>query len=279
MALYAIGDVQGCNDELGRLLEILKFSEDRDQLWFAGDLVNRGPDSLGVLRRVKSLGAAAIVVLGNHDLHLLAAARGGARLRNGDTLDAVLEAADRDALLDWLAARALIHHDPELGITLVHAGLPPQWDIVAALGCGHEFQAALAQHPTQVLKTLYGDLPDLWSESLTGTDRLRFIANCLTRLRYVHRGGRLALRVKGAPHKGEAKHLSPWFSAPEARWRHHDPTKSQVVFGHWSTLGFFRDTNVTGLDTGCVWGGSLTALRLDVPDARPVSVACGATRP
>jgi bis(5'-nucleosyl)-tetraphosphatase (symmetrical) len=275
MALYAIGDVQGCNVELGALLELLKFSSDRDHLWFAGDLVNRGPDSLGVLRRIRGLGAAATVVLGNHDLHLLAAARGAGRLRSGDTLDAVFEARDGATLLDWLAAQPLIHHDPALGLTLVHAGLPPQWDLNTALRCGREFEAALARNPAEIFDELYGDLPDLWSESLTGPARLRFIANCLTRLRYVDRGGRLALRAKGAPHKAESMNLLPWFSVPQARWR-----GSHVLFGHWSTLGFFRDSAVTGLDTGCVWGGRLTALRLDVPDAKPVSVACrSATRP
>lgn len=269
MALYAIGDVQGCDAELGALLRALRFSADRDRLWFVGDLVNRGPDSGGVLRRIRALGAAATVVLGNHDLHLLAVALGGARRRGGDTLDELLGATDRDVLLDWLLGRPLIHHDPALGLTLLHAGLPPQWDLALALRCGREFEAALRRDPAQVFETLYGDLPDTWSDSLSGTDRLRFIANCLTRLRYVHPGGRLALRAKGAPHKSEAKQLIPWFTAPGARWH-----GSRVVFGHWSTLGFFRNSAVTGLDTGCVWGGGLTALRLDVPDAEPVSVAC-----
>jgi bis(5'-nucleosyl)-tetraphosphatase (symmetrical) len=269
MALYAIGDVQGCDAELGSLLRLLRFSPDRDRLWFVGDLVNRGPDSAGVLRRIRALGEAATVVLGNHDLHLLAVAFGAVRLRNGDTLDGLLEGADRHALLDWLLARPLIHHDPGLGLTLVHAGLSPQWDLPAALRCGRELQAARASDPAACFADLYGDLPDLWSESLAGADRLRFIANCLTRLRYVHAGGRLALRAKGAPHKGGSRDLIPWFSAPAAAWH-----GCRVVFGHWSTLGFFRNPEVIGLDTGCVWGGSLTALRLDVPDAEPLSVAC-----
>lgn len=273
MALYAVGDVQGCDAELGALLRALRFSPDRDHLWFVGDLVNRGPDSAGVLRRIRALGAAATVVLGNHDLHLLAVAFGAAKLRGGDTLDELLGAADRDALLDWLLARPLIHHDPQLRLTLLHAGLPPQWDLATALRCGREFEAALARDPKRVFDRLYGDLPDLWDESLTGAERLRFTVNCLTRLRYVYHGGRLALRAKGAPRSSGTRDLLPWFAAPGARW-----SGSRVVFGHWSTLGFFRNAAVTGLDTGCVWGGSLTALRLDVPDAQPVSVPCRGSR-
>lgn len=270
MALYAIGDVQGCDRELGELLDSLDFSSDRDRLWFVGDLVNRGPDSLGVLRRVHALGAAAIVTLGNHDLHLLAAALGGARLRRGDTLDAVLRAKDRDVLLDWLMHRPLLHTDPERNLVLLHAGLPPQWTLQTAAGCARELEHALRFEPEKLFANLYGDTPDVWDPALDGMERLRFIANCLTRLRYVDDQGRLALKAKGAPKKTAAP-LTPWFEARGARWR-----GPQIVFGHWSTLGFFRDGNVCGLDTGCVWGGSLTALRLDVPRAKPVSIACAA---
>jgi bis(5'-nucleosyl)-tetraphosphatase (symmetrical) len=273
MALYAIGDVQGCDAELGELLNQLNYSADRDQLWFVGDLVNRGPESAGVLRRIRALGAAATVTLGNHDLHLLAVARGGAPQRSGDTLDEILAAPDREVLLDWLAARPLMHHDAAAGLCLLHAGLPPQWDIATAEGCAREFEAALKADPAALFATLYGDLPDLWNARLAGAGRLRYVANCLTRLRYLHPDGRLALRAKGAPHKGEAKSLIPWFAVPGARWR-----GTRIVFGHWSTLGFFGNADVIGLDTGCVWGGSLTALRLDVSDAKPVSVGCRARR-
>lgn len=272
MALYAIGDVQGCDEELGELLDILDFSPDRDRLWFVGDLVNRGPYSLRVLRRVRALGPAAIVTLGNHDLHLLAVALGGARVRSGDTLEELMEAPDRDVLLEWLINRPLMHEEASLGLVLLHAGLPPQWDLPTAAACARELEHALRRDPRRLFDRLYGDQPDRWDAALKGTDRLRFITNCFTRLRYLDAEGRLILRAKGAPGKmGELK-LIPWFEARNARWR-----GVRIVFGHWSTLGFYRNADVIGLDTGCVWGGTLTALRLDVPDARVVSVGCRAS--
>ncbi len=269
MALYAIGDVQGCDAELAALLSTLKFSADRDSVWFVGDLVNRGPDSLKVLRRIRAMGDAATVTLGNHDLHLLAVAYGGARLRDDDTLDAVLGAPDRALLLEWLGSRSLLHEDPNLNVCMVHAGLAPQWDLPLARECAHELERALKRDPEKLFRRLYGDQPDRWDDVLEGEERLRFIANCLTRLRYLDAEGRLVLRAKGSPKKAQSKALIPWFEAPGARWR-----GSRIVFGHWSTLGFFNNADVTGLDTGCVWGDRLTALRLDVPDARPVQVAC-----
>jgi bis(5'-nucleosyl)-tetraphosphatase (symmetrical) len=273
MALYAIGDVQGCDTELGALLGALKFSADRDSLWFVGDLVNRGPDSLKVLRRIRALGDAATVILGNHDLHLLAVAYGGARLRDDDTLGTVLAAPDRAVLLDWLSSRPLMHEDAQLNACMVHAGLAPQWDVTLARECAHELERALRSDPVKLFDRLYGDQPDRWDDALEGEERLRFIANCLTRLRYLDTEGRLALRAKGSPKKAQSKSLIPWFEARDARWR-----GSRIVFGHWSTLGFFSNADVTGLDTGCVWGDRLTALRLDVPDAKPVQVACALPR-
>ncbi len=269
MALYAIGDVQGCDTELGALLNALSFSADRDSLWFVGDLVNRGPESLKVLRRIRALGDAATVILGNHDLHLLAVAYGGARLRSDDTLDAVLAAPDRGALLEWLQERPLLHEDDGLNVCMVHAGLAPQWDLSRARDCAHELEKALRRNPERLFARLYGDQPDRWDDGLEGEERLRFIANCLTRLRYVDADGRLMLRAKGSPRKNQSKSLIPWFEARAPRWR-----GSRIVFGHWSTLGYFSNDDVTSLDTGCVWGGRLTALRLDVPDAKPVQVAC-----
>ena len=269
MALYAIGDIQGCDRELARLLESLNFSKDRDHVWFVGDLVNRGPDSLGVLRRIRALGAAATVVLGNHDLHLLAVVLGGARTRSGDTLEAVLQARDRGALVDWLITRPVLHWDSERHLALIHAGLPPQWDLSTAQGCARELERALRTQPELLFASMYGDKPDLWDASLQGPDRLRFIANSFTRLRYVDAEGRLVLRAKGSPKKAAAAALVPWFAASNALWH-----GSRVVFGHWSTLGFHQDANVIGLDTGCVWGGHLTALRLDTADARPICVPC-----
>jgi bis(5'-nucleosyl)-tetraphosphatase (symmetrical) len=269
MALYAIGDIQGCDGELGNLLQTLKFSADRDRLWFVGDLVNRGPESLQTLRRIRALGDAATVTLGNHDLHLLAVAFGYARLRSDDTLNDILGAPDRDALLEWLITRPLLHEDASLNLCLLHAGLAPQWDVPTARACAREFEGALRANPRAVFAQMYGDEPDRWDDSLAGADRLRFIANCLTRLRYVDAEGRLALRAKGSPEKANKKSLIPWFDAEHARW--HGP---RIVFGHWSTLGYFRNAHVTSLDTGCVWGGSLTALRLDAAGAAPVQVGC-----
>jgi bis(5'-nucleosyl)-tetraphosphatase (symmetrical) len=271
MALWAIGDVQGCDSELEALLEAMRFSEDRDRVWFVGDLVNRGPASLKALRRVRALGAAATAVLGNHDLHLLAVAHGCARLRSDDTLTDILDAPDRDRLLGWLIERPLLAEDRALNLCLLHGGLPPQWDLATARGCAREFEQALSRNPEKMLKNMYGDKPDRWDAALKGAERLRYIVNCFTRLRYVDADGRLELHAKGSPKKAQRDSLIPWFEAADARWR-----GSRLIFGHWSTLGFFQNSDVIGLDTGCVWGGSLTALRLDPPAAAPVQVPCQA---
>jgi bis(5'-nucleosyl)-tetraphosphatase (symmetrical) len=269
MALYAIGDVQGCDAELEALLKAIRFSIDRDQAWFVGDLVNRGPASLKVLRRVRAMGDAATITLGNHDLHLLAVAHGCASLRSGDTLTDLLAAPDRDILLDWLLGRPLLHEDSMRNLCLLHAGLPPQWDMTAARSCAREFERALQNDPETLFNQMYGDTPDRWKDDLTGAERLRFIVNCFTRLRYVDAGGRLALHAKDAPRKARHESLIPWFEAVNAGWR-----GTRIVFGHWSTLGFFSNPDVIGLDTGCVWGGSLTALQLDAPNAAPVCIDC-----
>jgi len=272
MATYAIGDVQGCCDELETLLGKLAFDPSRDRLWFVGDLVNRGPRSLDVLRLVRRLGDAAVTVLGNHDLHLLAIARGAAHLRPADqTLEPVLEAPDRDALLDWLQARPVLHHDPALGVTMVHAGLPPQWDIPLARSCAAELETALrGEHSGRLFADMYGNHPDLWDDELEGSDRLRFITNALTRLRVCDRGGHLLLKHKGPPAKMPANAI-PWFQVPGRR-----SAGSRIVCGHWSALGYHDGDGVLALDTGCVWGGRLTAQRLDAP-APPIAVP--STRP
>jgi bis(5'-nucleosyl)-tetraphosphatase (symmetrical) len=267
MALFAVGDVQGCDAELEALLKSLRFSPDRDRIWFAGDLVNRGPDSLKVLRRVRDLGDAATTVLGNHDLHLLAVAFGEARLRSDDTLDEILAAPDRDLLLEWLLHRPLLHEDRVLNLCLLHAGLPPNWDIAAVRNCAREFEQALRLDPKKLFRQMYGDKPDRWDDALSGAERLRFIVNCFTRLRYLDPQGRLVLGAKGVPKKSQRDSIIPWFDAPNALWR-----GQRMVFGHWSTLGFFQNADVISLDTGCVWGGSLTGLRLDVPGSVPVSI-------
>jgi bis(5'-nucleosyl)-tetraphosphatase (symmetrical) len=223
---------------------------------------------------VRALGDAATVVLGNHDLHLLAVAYGCARLRSDDTLTDILNAPDRDRLLEWLVERPLLAEDRALNLGLLHAGLPPQWDLPTARSCAREFEEALRRNPEKLLKQMYGDKPDRWDSALKGPERLRYIVNCFTRLRFVDAQGRLELHAKGSPKKAQRESLIPWFEAAEARWR-----GSRLVFGHWSTLGFFQNADVVGLDTGCVWGGSLTALRLDPPAAAPIQVACKARAP
>jgi len=267
MAVHAIGDVQGCAVELDALLAELDPGA-HDRLWFVGDLVNRGPDSLGVLRRVMELGNAATVVLGNHDLHLLAIARGNARFKSGDeSLHAVLDAPDREQLLDWLQSRPLLHHDAQLAYTMVHAGVPPQWSLDTARRCAAEVEQQLrGEESGGFLARMYGDQPDLWREDLAAPERLRFTVNCLTRLRVVDREGRLHLRFKGPLHALPAN-LVPWFRARGRRTR-----DDRIVCGHWSALGYVAEENVLGLDTGCVWGGLLTAQRIDVTSP-PVSIA------
>ena len=269
MTTYAIGDIQGCHDELRALVTQLGFKADRDQLWFTGDLVNRGPRSVEALRYVRSLGDNAITVLGNHDLHLLALAFGSKRkLKSLDTLDDVLDAKDRDALLEWLLTRPLAHFDAQRGDLLVHAGLVPQWNAATAVALANEVEAALRKDPRALFDEMYGDKPDQWSDSLKGADRLRFAINVLTRVRVCTKEGRTDLKTKG-PAKDIRLPWRPWFE-----WEHRETRDVRVIFGHWSALGLVRANGVVGLDTGCVWGGALTALDLDTNDANPVSTPC-----
>jgi bis(5'-nucleosyl)-tetraphosphatase (symmetrical) len=264
MYTYAIGDIQGCYTELQRLLEVIHFNPNQDTLWCTGDLVNRGPNSLEVLRFFKQLGNRAIVVLGNHDLHLLAVAQGHTdHLHAKDTIMSVLQAPDCVELINWLRHRPFLHHDADLGFTLVHAGLPPQWDLLQARQCACEVEEALRGPKHQkYLANLYGDAPDKWTNNLTGWHRLRFITNCFTRLRYCHaKSGKLALKKKGSPNMDKNPnsegHL-PWFLVPNRASQN-----SRIIFGHWSTLGYHAGNGVYALDTGCLWGGTLTALRLE----------------
>jgi bis(5'-nucleosyl)-tetraphosphatase (symmetrical) len=268
VARYAIGDIQGCCDELKTLLAQLEFSPDRDELWFVGDLVNRGPQSLETLRFVRSLGAAATVVLGNHDLHLLALAYGSKRKpRDGDTLDAVLSAPDRDQLLEWLLGRPLVVFDEPRGDLLVHAGLASEWTPRFAAKLAREVEAILRDDPRTLFDSMYGNKPDRWSDQLRGMDRLRFAINAFTRMRFCAKTGEIDLKTKGAPGE-QPEHLLPWFDMPGRA-----SANVRVVCGHWSTLGFKRRRDLLALDTGCVWGGQLTAVNLDA-DEPPVQLAC-----
>jgi bis(5'-nucleosyl)-tetraphosphatase (symmetrical) len=268
MAVYAIGDLQGCYDEFRTLLDLLAFDPAHDRVWLTGDLVNRGPGSLAALRYVKALGRCASVVLGNHDLHLLAAAAIPERgLRRGDTLDEVLAAPDRDELLDWLSLQPLLHHDAGLGWTMVHAGLPPQWDLATATACATEVAVAMRTDPAGFYRAMYGNKPDCWSDDLQGDDRLRFTINSMTRLRVVDGDGRLLLKYKGGL-DDVPRGAVPWFRAAGRR-----TAAERIVFGHWSALGYLDSHGVVSLDSGCVWGGALTAVRLDAA-APPVQLAC-----
>ena len=273
MTTYAIGDIQGCYDELQALLDVLKFDFRNDTLWLTGDLVNRGPRSLEVLRFVKSLGECAITVLGNHDLHLLAVANGHADRKKDDTLAPVLEADDRDELLQWLRSRPLMHHDEIRNISLIHAGLAPQWSLQDAVQCAREVESELqSDNYNEFLARMYGNQPDRWATDLKRWERLRFSVNCFTRLRYVNGNGRLKLKTKGAS-GSQAEGCVPWFQAPKRK-----TSKEKLVFGHWSTLGFYDADNVIGIDGGCIWGGQLTAVNIDsvisARETQPLCVQC-----
>jgi bis(5'-nucleosyl)-tetraphosphatase (symmetrical) len=268
MARYAIGDIQGCCDELKALLGRCHYSADRDEIWFVGDLVNRGPQSLETLRFVRSLGASATVVLGNHDLHLLALAYASKRkAKDGDTLAEILAAPDRDQLLEWLLGRPLAVFDEPRGDFLVHAGLAPEWTPRAAAKLAREVEAVLRDDPRSLFDAMYGNKPDRWSETLRGMDRLRFVINAFTRMRFCRDDGSVDLKAKGAPGE-QPENLVPWFDMPGRK-----SADVRVVCGHWSTLGYRRRPDLLALDSGCVWGGALTAVNLDA-DEPPVQLAC-----
>lgn len=256
MSTYAIGDVQGCYDQLRRLLDRLAFDSRRDRLWFVGDLVNRGPQSLETLRFVRSLGGTAITVLGNHDLHLLVVAAGFAKAHRSDTLDAVLSAPDRDELLTWLRHQNMMH--VEQGYALVHAGLLPQWSIAQALALAREVERALrGEGHLEFMRRMYGNEPARWRDDLAGFDRLRVITNAMTRMRLCTADGAMEFTHKTGlanPPPG----FMPWYDAPQRANR-----DTAIVFGHWAALGLIVRADVIALDSGCVWGRELSALRLD----------------
>ncbi|WP_035383247.1 symmetrical bis(5'-nucleosyl)-tetraphosphatase [Ferriphaselus sp. R-1] len=265
MATYAIGDLQGCYNEFRHLLERIDFDPARDRLWLVGDLVNRGPGSLEVLRFVRALGDAAITVLGNHDLHLLAVGAGVADLSRGDTLDELLRAPDRDELLHWLRRQRLLH--AEGGHVLVHAGLLPSWTVGQAVALAHEVEQALrGDDYASFLSCMYGNKPMGWSDELTGCKRLRVITNAFTRMRVCTPQGEMEFKFKGETHQIPAGYL-PWFEVPGRASR--DAT---IVVGHWSALGLRVMPGLIALDTGCLWGGPLSAVRLE--DGALFQVGC-----
>jgi bis(5'-nucleosyl)-tetraphosphatase (symmetrical) len=265
MATYAIGDLQGCFDPLRNLLGAIGFREADDRLWFVGDLVNRGPQSLEILRFVKSLQKNAISVLGNHDLHLLMVAEGQTKQHRKDSLDAILAAPDRDELLAWLRALPLMHVDGEYA--MVHAGLLPSWSIAKALDLARETEHALQGSEWRGLTAhMYGNHPDHWDDALAGYDRLRVVINAMTRLRICTPDGRMEFS-----HKGRIEDIPrgyvPWFAVPGRK-----SADTTIVCGHWSALGLRAETNLMALDSGCLWGRQLTAVRLE--DRRIFQVPC-----
>ena len=264
--VLAIGDLQGCADALDRLLEAARFDPARERAWFCGDLVNRGPSSLAALRRVRALGEAAVTVLGNHDLHLLAVAAGVRRPHRSDTLDDILRAPERDALIDWLRHRPLAHAEGDL--LMVHAGVLPAWSAARTLELAAEVERVLrGEHWRAFLADMYGNEPAAWDDGLQGAARLRVIVNALTRMRFVTPDGAMEFDTKEGAAGAPPGHV-PWFDAPGRR----TAGSATVVFGHWSTLGLVMRPDLIALDTGCVWGGRLSAVRL--PQRAVVQVDC-----
>ena len=257
MATYAIGDLQGCYDPLRTLLDRVQFDPARDRLWLTGDLVNRGPQSLECLRFVKSLGEAAITVLGNHDLHLLAVWSGSERRKRKDTLDAILDAPDGDELCDWLRRQPMAHYDAARNSLMTHAGIPPQWSLTQTLALAAELESTLRSDDYRdFFAQMYGNKPAVWDDELRGIERLRLITNYLTRMRFIDREGRLEFEHKSSPDDAP-KGFKPWFEYPR-------PDSVRILFGHWAALeGRLRNQQFVALDTGCVWGGCLTAFDLD----------------
>lgn len=255
MAIYAIGDIQGCYDALRRLLDRIDFNPVVDQLWLAGDLVNRGPHSLETLRFVMGLADSAVTVLGNHDLHLIATALSLGKVGKKDTLSPILKAPDCDELISWLRHRSLFHRDA--GFCMLHAGLPPQWDLTLTEKMARLVERAI-QGPDhfRFFASMYGNKPTRWSDDMSQNEQLRFAVNCFTRLRYCDVDGEIDFVHKGPPGSQPA-HLMPWFMVPNRK-----TADLRIIFGHWSTLGFHAGNNVFGIDTGCLWGGQLTALKL-----------------
>ncbi len=260
MATYAVGDLQGCLTPLRCLLQRVAFDPTQDRLWLVGDLVNRGPQSLETLRYLYAMRDCLTCVLGNHDLHLLAVAHDIERLKKSDTLREILEAPDRDQLLDWLRRQKLVHYDAERDIALVHAGIPPQWSLKQALQRAAEVEEALRDDSRLplFLDGMYGNQPTRWSSELHGASRLRVITNYFTRMRFCSADGTLDLKSKEGPGQAPPGY-APWFSHPRRKTR-----GQKIIFGHWAALeGRCHEPGLFALDTGCVWGGAMTLLNID----------------
>ncbi|MFK7816387.1 MAG: symmetrical bis(5'-nucleosyl)-tetraphosphatase [Gammaproteobacteria bacterium] len=273
MAVYAIGDVQGCYDELQELVSYISFNPKKDQLWFVGDLVNRGPKSLETLRWVKSLGNSALTVLGNHDLHLLAAHAGAKEITTTSSLYPVLQAKDLNQLVEWLRHQPLMIYNKQLNFAMVHAGLAPQWSIKDSIRYAKEVEVTLrSKKYKDFLYNMYGDKPDQWDGRLKGWNRLRAITNFMTRIRYCTNKGVMSFTDKNTPGTQSAK-MKPWYEITSRKSQ--DTT---VVFGHWSTLGHINDHNVISTDTGCLWGGALTAVKIDIDKLTVYQVDCVAKK-
>jgi bis(5'-nucleosyl)-tetraphosphatase (symmetrical) len=268
---YLVGDIHGCAGALERLLAAIAFSPSRDHLYVLGDLVNRGPDSLGTLRRLRGLGNAATCILGNHDWHLLAVAAGVRPRHRSDTLDDILDAPDREAWLDWVRQRRMAVH--EQGWLMLHAGVVPQWNLAMTLALAAELETQLRQRPgREFLAAMFGNEPLRWSESLSGDDRLRFTLNTLTRARFVAADGTLEFRTKDGADAAPPGFF-PWFDAPDRK-----TAGTPIAFGHWSSLGLVERSDLFGLDTGCVWGGRLSAVRIEGGRRELIQVDCEAAQ-
>ena len=268
MSTYAIGDVQGCYDPLCRLLDKLKFDPNRDKLWFCGDLVNRGGQSLAVLRLVHSLRKSCVVTLGNHDLHLLAESLGlGRSNRSNAEFQQIFNANDGKKLLRWLLKRPLMHTDRKRGYAMVHAGIPANWNIKIAQRCARELETELrGPDYREFFKAMYGNRPAVWCPEHKRRARLRSIVNNFTRLRFCDHKGRIDFKSNGPP-SSQRRGYYPWFEVPGR-----EPLDMTIIFGHWSALGYRQQPGFVALDSGCVWGGKLTAIKLSKPD-RPIQVS------
>ncbi len=265
MATYAIGDIQGCFSHFKNLLSIINFNSHKDRLWLVGDIVNRGPESLKTLKYIKNLGKSVTMVLGNHDIHLIKLAGGNENQKNGDTLSETLASPDIQEIIDWLRKKPLFHYEEDYA--MVHAGILPQWDISQTVALANEVEEQLSGNEWRVfLPEVYGDYPNFWNENWTGYTRFRVIINALTRLRTCTSDGKMDFEYKGGLDQIPKQRMA-WFDIPGRKTK-----KINVVFGHWSSIGLHTKNNATCLDTGCVWGRSLSALRLE--DQRVFQTDC-----